>query len=184
MRPSFAELRALIASTFPDNTAGDIEPSELRTYLLGALAAVQPAYGQLLRQTLSANLTANITPPVKLTWQAAADSDPTQTTSVFAAGTIARSERGTSKIQFVTNLETNSNRFITFTLFKNGVATPWKITGNGAGAGNPVAVALTAIDYADPAATYDIRMSAETNGTVVTLSGSAMILECLPVNSY
>lgn len=184
MRKSFAELRADIALAIEDNTMNLITPGDVRNTLLDMLNAIQPAYGQLLRQTLSANVTANITPAAKLTWEANGDSDPTQTTSVFASGTIARVERGTSKIQFVTNFEAASNRLITFTLFKNGVATPWKITGNGAGAGNLVAVALTAIDYADPAATYEMRMTAEVNGVVVTLSGSAMILECLPVNTY
>ena len=183
MRKSFVELRAEIAAAFPDNTAGAITPAAMRTYLLDALNAIQPAYGTLARSA-AAPIVANITPPVKVTWQIAADSDATQTTSNFSAGSIARAERGTSAINFTTDFEASNGRFITFTLFKDGVATPWRITGNGAGAGNPVAVALTAIDYADPAATYDVRMTAEVAATTVTISDSAMILEIVPVNTF
>ena len=184
MRKSYNELRAEIALLFPDNAAGEITPADLRTFLLNTLEATQPAYGSLTRATLSGNIVANITPPVKVTWQAAGDSDAAQTTSNFANGDITRSERGTSVINFNADMEAANGRFITFTLFKNGVATPWGITGNGGGAGNPVAVALTAIDYADPAAVYDIRASSEVAAITVTLSNMAMIVQILPVNTY
>jgi len=183
-RKSFAELRAEIAALILDNTTNLVEPADVRGVFLDILDAIQPAYGTLRRTVPSANIVANITPAVKVTWEAAADTDPTQTTSNFSAGTIARSERGTSVINFTADMETSANRFITFTLFKNGVATTWRITGNGGGAGNPVAVSLTAIDYADPAATYDIRMTAEIAGTTVTLSNMALIVQLLPVNTY
>jgi len=183
-RPSFAELRAQIAATFPDNTAGAITPAAVRTYLTNALAAIQPGYGKLVRQTLAATIVANVSPAVKVTWEAAGDSDPTQTTSNFTNGNIVRTERGTSRITFTADLEAANGRFVTFALFKNGVATPWRITGNGGGVGNPIGVSLAAIDYADPAATYDIRMTAELANTSVTLTNMVMLVEVVPVNTY
>ena len=82
------------------------------------------------------------------------------------------------------DIECATNRFITATLFKNGVATTWRITGNGAGTGNPVGMDMTAIDYADPAATYEVRLSAETDGVTTTINNGALVLAIDPVNYY
>ena len=60
----------------------------------------------------------------------------------------------------------------------------WRITGNGGGAGNPVSVSLSGIDYADPAAVYSVEATCETNGTVVTLSNMAFVVSIIPVRSY
>ena len=40
------------------------------------------------------------------------------------------------------------------------------------------------INYADPAATYDIRMTAELANTSVTLTNMVMLVEVVPVNTY
>jgi len=64
------------------------------------------------------------------------------------------------------------------------VATSWRITGVGAGTGNPVGVAMTAVDYADPAAYYEIFATAEAANTNTVISNGAFILSVDPVNSY
>jgi hypothetical protein len=64
------------------------------------------------------------------------------------------------------------------------VATPWKVTANGAGANNPVACSMVAYDYADPAATYSIQVSAEIDAVSVKLSNAVMLLSVVPVNSF
>jgi hypothetical protein len=89
-----------------------------------------------------------------------------------------------SSLNFDMALEAPVGRFITFTLFKNGVATPWRVTGNGAGTGNPVAVSMTALDYADPAAYYEIFATAEVANTNTRVSNGGVILSVLPVNIY
>jgi len=183
-RKSYNELRTEIAALFPDNTTNLIEPADVRAILLDILEATQPAYGVVTRLVSSGSVLVGITPAVKATWQAASDSDPGQTTSVFADGTIARLERGTTEITFNGDMEAPTGRYVTFTLFKNGVATPWRVTGNGGGNGNPVAVSFVAIDYADPAATYDIRITAEVANVTVTLSNMTLIARVLPVNTY
>ena len=94
----------------------------------------------------------------------ATSSDINQLTASAPLGKISRAERGTSTINFTMDIECATNRFITVTLYKNGVATPWRITVNGAGTGKPIGCLLTAIDYADPAAEYDVRLTADTAG--------------------
>jgi len=182
-RKSFVELRSQTNGTINDNTVGDISPLEVRTLILDILNAIQPAYG-VLSLVGPAAQTAGITPAVVMNFSSVTDSDATQTTSVASPGRITRSERGTSVATFTTDFEAANGRFVTFSLYKNGVLTPWRVTGNGGGAGNPVAVSLTAIDYADPAAFYDIRITAELAATVVTLSNAAFVLRIDPVNTF
>lgn len=176
------ELEADLTLFFPDNAEGLITPAMVRNYFLSLINAIRPAYG-MLQQLSDRIVTAGLT-PVKMLWEAKYDSLPDQTVSSFTTGDIARVERGTSTINFTTDFESQSGRFISFTLYKDGVATPWRVTGNGAGAGNPVAVAFTAIDYADPAGTYSIYVTAETNGTSVTLNNASLLVGVDPVNSF
>ena len=146
------------------------------------LHAIAPAYGicqKTAPQTVSLGLT-----PVGFAYDSASSSDINQLTASAATGRISRAERGTSTINFTLDIETSSNRFITATLFKNGVATAWRITVNGGGNGNPVGMALTAIDYADPQAEYEVRLTAEVAATSTIISNGAFILGVDPVNSF
>lgn len=180
-RKSMNELRAQAAADFPDNVAGLITPAKLRTMFEDFINAVAPAYA-LMSRTGGA-VTLGLTPTV-VTMTTAQDSNPSETTTSAAAGTIARAERGTSYINVDCDIEAPTNRFVTFRLYKNGVATGGDVTVNGAGAGNPVAGSFSWTDYADPAATYDIRATCETNGISVTLTNVSVLLQVMPVNSY
>lgn len=180
-RKSINELIAEANAAFPDNVTGLITPADLRDFCLNFLNAISPAYGYLtaagpLSQTFG--LTASL-----VGFSNAYDSDPAQTTS-NAAGTIARSERGTSTINFSVDVSCANNVSVTFTINKNGTPTLWKITATGRGASNPVSAALTAIDYADPAATYTVTAVAENAGTACTLEQMALIVGIDPVKSY
>lgn len=181
-RKSILELIAQATADFPDNVTGLVTPAKLRNWAIDFLNSIAPSYGYLLL-TGPTTQTFGLTPAL-VVFQTAYDSDPAQTTSAVPASTVTRAEKGTSTINFTMDLETNNGRFITFTLFKNGVATPWRVTGNGGGAGNPIAVSLTAIDYADPPAVYGMRATAEQAGTSVTLSNGGMIVQVEPVRSF
>lgn len=181
-RKSISELTAQAIASFPDNVTGLITPALLRTMFEDFLKAIAPAYGVCQKtapQTVNLGLT-----PVAIVYTTATSSDINQLTASAATGKISRMERGTSTINFTMDIECASNRFITATLFKNGVATLWRITTNGAGTGNPVGMALTAIDYADPQAEYEVRLSAEQEGVSTVISNGAFLLSVDPVNSY
>jgi hypothetical protein len=101
------------------------------------------------------------------------------------ASTVTKVEKGTSTINFSMDMETVASRFVTFTLYKNGVATPWRITGNGGGAGNPVAVAFTAVDYSPtPNAVYDVRATAELAATSTILTNGVFVVQVEPVRDF
>lgn len=180
-RKSMNELRAEALAAFPDNVTGLVTPADLRNFCLNFINAISPAFGLLsaagpLSQTFG--LTSSL-----VVFSNAYDSDPAQTTS-SAAGTVARAERGNSTINFSIDVACANNVSVTFTIHKNGAPTAWSITATGRGASNPVSVALTAVDYADPAATYSIQAVAENAGTACTLSTMAFIVQVEPTNSY
>jgi len=181
-RKSVVELEAQANATIEDNLVNAISPADVRQMFLDFLNAFRPAYG-VLQQTGTVVQTYGLT-PVKVAWNNTIDSDPAQTTSSAAGGTVTRSEKGTATINFTMDFEAANGRFITFTLYKDGVATPWRITGNGAGAGNPIGVALTAVDYNATPAVYDIRATAEIAGVSTTIGDGGFIVAIDPVNSF
>lgn len=181
-RKSLVELEAQAAATIESNVIGAVSAADVRQMFLDFINAIRPGYGQLTIVG-SKNQVVSIAPSL-LTFTGQSDSNPAQTTSTFANGRIARTERGMSRINFTMDVETNSGRFVTFTLMKNGVATPWKQTINGGGSGNPVCLSFSALDYADPAATYSIFVSAEQNNTTVTFANGGFVVELVPVNVF
>jgi hypothetical protein len=181
-RKSINELIAQANADFPDNTAGLITPEKLRQFCLDFLNAISPAYGYL-SATGPLSQTFNIAPSV-VSFDTAYDSDPSQTTSNATNDSVSRAERGTSTINFSIDVTLANNVGLTFTIYKQGVATPWSISAVGRGAANPVSVALTAVDYADPAAVYTVRCVAENDGTAVTLSNALFLVAIDPVRSF
>lgn len=181
-RKSIDELIAQATADFPDNVTGLITPAKLRQWALDFLNAVMPVYS-VLAATGPLNQTFG-TAPVLVAFNAVQNSDPSQMVAAVPASTVVRSERGAVQFDLSIDFECQANRFVTFIVYKNGVATTWKQTGNGAGAGNPVSVSLSGVDYADPAATYSVEAICETNGTVVTMTNMAFVVSILPVRSY
>jgi hypothetical protein len=181
-RKSMVELEAEATTNLPDNTSGAISAADVRQMFLNFINAIRPAYGTCQKttpQTVNLGLT-----PVTITYNTAQSSDINQLTASAPLGEIDRTERGTSTINFTMDFECATNRFITATLYKNGAITPWRATVNGAGAGSPVGMAFTAVDYADPAASYDVRLTAEQANVSTTISNGAFLLSVDPVNSF
>lgn len=181
-RKSITELEAQANATIEDNSTGSVSPADVRAMFKDFLNAIRPAYG-VLQKTAPQTVTLG-TAALPISYTSQNDSDVGETNSSPANGTITRSERGTSTINFTMDIECVANRFITATLYKDNAATPWRTTMNGAGAGNPVGMSLTAIDYADPAAVYDVRLSAEQDNVSTIISNGAFLLAIDPVNSY
>lgn len=181
-RKSIVELIAQATADFPDNATGLITPAKLRGWAIDFLNAISPTYSYLhangpLQQTFGPV-------PVLVAFDTASNSLPSEMVAAVPASTITRTDRGTVRFDLTIDFECQTNRFVTFIVYKNGVATTWKQTGNGAGAGNPVSVSLSGIDYADPAATYSVEAVCEIAGTVVTMTNMDFVVSIVPVRSY
>lgn len=179
-RKSIQELISQANATLADNNVGAITPAEVRGMFLDLLNAIKPAYAGMSRTAAAATL--NIAPALVVMDQQL-NGSPTEFTVTLPASTLARAERGTTYLNVDIDVEAPANRFIKIQLYKNGVATGGDVTVNGAGAGNPVSGSFSWIDYADPAATYTLVASAESDGVAVTLAAS-ILAQIQPVNSY
>lgn len=178
---SINELLAEANANFPDNNTQLITPVKLRQFCQDFLAAMAPFYGQL---TLAGpSVQPQTTTPIVLVYDTAYDSNPLQSTTTVPASTIARTERGSSRINFAATFACTNNISLTFRLYKDGAPTIWKTTGVGRGAANPVSVSLVAFDYADPAPVYSMRVSSE-SAVSVTFTDLVLLLATSPVNSF
>jgi hypothetical protein len=182
-RKSIEQLIAQANADFPDNTIGLITPAKLRAWCVDFLTTMSPAYGYL-QLVGPASQTFNIAPSL-MVFTTATDSDATQTSSVVPASTVTRAEAGVATIVFTANVACAVNRFVTFKLFKNGVATPWSVTATGGGAANPVAVSMTAVDPStSPGAVYTIRVAAEIDGVACTLTNGFFVVQLEQVRTF
>lgn len=182
MRKSINELIAQATAAFADNVTGNITPAALRNFCLDFLNAITPAYG-LLRRSTSNTQTVGTTDAL-VVFNVAQDSDPAQTTSAVPASTITRAEKGSTEININIDVECATNREVTLTLYKDGAATPFRVTTSGRGAGSPVGVGMVAFDYSDPPAVFDLRAKTDAAGTSVIFNNGVMLLSVLPVRSF
>lgn len=182
MRKSITELSAQADATIEDNTIGAVSPADVRNMVKDFLDAIRPAYGII---TQTGNPTQNLgTTPVKMLFNNRQDSDIDETNSSAADGRVSVLNPGVEEVTFTVDVECTAGRFISAVLYKNGIATPWRVTTTGAGNGNPVGMSLAAY-VADAAAhTLEIFLSAEQANTATIVSNGSMIVAVKPVNDY
>lgn len=182
-RKSIQELIAQANANLPDNTAGLISAQDVRELIVDFLNAIAPAYGQLVRET-PANFTWGPT-PVNVSFEAAADSNPAQTTSSIGSNTITKAEKGTVTLNFTADVEGPNGRVVDFEFRRGLDVLPWRVSTTLGGTGKPIGVALTGIDYtSQDNDQFYVYATCDTAGTSVLLSNAAFILSVDPVNSF
>jgi hypothetical protein len=181
-RKSFVELSNELLTSFPDNITGVITPAILRSYFNDFLQAIRPSYGGLSREAPNVQTLGVADAP--LSFETGFVSDVPDYTTIAGTGTITRLEAGTTRLTFTTTMEGTVGRVVTVTLYRNGVATPWRVSGTLQGAGKPVDVVLVAILYLGSQATYQYQVKADTASTATTFSNVDALAETVPVNAY
>jgi hypothetical protein len=181
-RKSFIQLSADLLVDFPDNITGLITPAIVRAYFQKVFDAIRPAYGLLSRTTPNAQTLQLTDAPV--VFETGYVSDVPDYTTTPATGVLQRLEAGTTTINLNCSVEGTAGRIVTITLYKNGVATPWKGSATLGGVGKPVEIAFTALNYEGGAAQYQLQVKCDTAGTSVTFSGMDALAQTVPVNTY
>jgi hypothetical protein len=183
-RKSLLEVTTAAAVAFPDNTAGEITPQILRTWIADLIGAIRPAYCYLSRIGPTAQ-TPPAGTPAALVFDSGAVSPVVDYTYVAATGTITRNEKGTCRFTFTADIEptANANNLLTFTLYKNGVATAWKQSVMLTATGVIESVSLAAIEYLNGIGTYQMRISAAA-ATPMNFSNMTFVAETVPVWDY
>lgn len=182
-RKSIVEVLAEVTILLADNTTGDITPADVRTVFTDILEIIQPSYGVLEIPTPSTVVKTVELADSPLVWTASLVGGVTQYTTADNS-VISCDKSASSRIDLTMNIEGPNGRLVIATLYKNGVATPLVASGNTLGAGKPVSLNFSGIQYSDGVTTYELRVKADVAGTSVTFSNSVLLLSNLPVNSY
>jgi hypothetical protein len=166
-RPSLSQVLADAATSFPDNISGAITPLILRTWIGKLVEAIRPAYAYVSRVTGTEVVGISDIPVVCDTSfvSGVVDYTPTPATSI-----LQRLEHGVTVLEFTADVVGTNGTIVTFTLYQDGAATPWRVSGTLAGAGKPVSVAMSAILSSTSQASYQMQMKIDTGSQTLTLS--------------
>ena len=182
-RKTLDQMLAGLLTSFPDNNTKFITPLVLRTYLDDLIKAIRPSYAWLFRQAPVAQ--AVTVAPVQLVFTAAeityAQGEYTANASV---GRITRLDAGVCQFNFTADVSSPSNspRLLTFTLYKNGVATPFRQSQSFSASGDVLSVTFGAIQSSSLPADYDMYVQSSVNETF-TFSEMAFLTQTLPANN-
>jgi hypothetical protein len=182
-RKSLNQMLADLLVAFPDNNTKLITPTILRTYLDDLIKALRPSYAILRRDTAVAQaVTVTPIPLVFTTSDLAAALG--EYTANAAVGDITRLDAGTVNFNFTADISSSSNstRLLTFTLYKNGVATPFRQSQQFTVAGEVISLSFTAIQFNNAAASYVMRVESSVNETF-TFSNMGFVAQTIPANS-
>ena len=180
-RKTIVELIAGVAASFPDNSVGAITPLLLRTFLNNFLDTMRPSYGAASLTSLTVGLTAT---DAGFAWGTVVAAQAPDYTVALATGIITRAGGPASAtVQFSIDVVSPNNTITVFTLYIDGVATPWAVSNTSTNTSDVQSYAMSALNYsANANPTYQIR--ARTNGVnTVTLSNGVVVVQNVPVNT-
>ena len=183
MRMSLQQVVSSAALLFPDNSTKLITPAKMRQFVGEIVDAIRPAYGYLSR---SANVVqALTTTPSPLVMDTANVSPIVDYTLTAPLARIQRNEAGTTNFSFTCDIQGSANvtRQVTFTLFKNGVATAWRQSISLTTSTLIAGVSFPAIDYLNGVAQYQMMVSCDAAYSV-TFSNVVFVAETVPVWDY
>lgn len=182
-RKSLDQMLADLLVAFPDNNTKFITPLVLRTYFDDLIKALRPSYAWLARQVGVAQ--AVTVAPVPLVFTS---SELTFAQGEYSAapttGRITRLDAGVCQFNFTADVSSpsNSTRLLTFTLYKNGVATPFRQSQTFGTSGQVLSITFGAIQSSSVPANYDMFVQSSVNETF-TFSEMVFLVQTLPANS-
>lgn len=182
-RKSITELYTQATETIQDNTTGEVSPADVRQLIQDFLDTIRPSYGGCAIDAtgVSKAVTTAFSPFV---WETLIDTGSADWNSSAASGSAYRSNGpATTRITFSADVVAPNNMIVTFTLFKNGVATPWSISLTSTSSTDIQAVSLAGLDY-EPGAdiNYQMQVKGSVNGNIV-ISNAAFMVENVPVDA-
>jgi hypothetical protein len=190
-RYSIVELLAQADATLPDNTTQLIDPADVRDMIKNFLTTMAPAYGGInIPATPGVVVALNTTTPVVIAPFASVVAASGEMTANAAAGQVTQqiaavgNTGASARVTFTADVVGANNADVTFTLYKNGVATPFRDSVTCGGAGNFGALTFGALVYTGGVdAVFEIRATT-TNAGNYTISNALLLVENVPVNSF
>lgn len=183
VRRTILELLTAADNTLPDNSTGEISPADVRDLIKDFLDTMAPAYAALsISSAIAQAVTVSDTVMV---FSAVRVAQAPEWTAAVPASTITNSAPNVTRVTFNVDILAATNRTLTFTLYANGVATPWTVSNQGDGTGNPQAVSMTAIHdgSADASTVYTMRVRADANASP-SFENAVFVCENLPRRGF
>lgn len=184
---SIAELLAQADTSFPDNSTQLITPAVLRTFVKDFLDSVAPAIGGITLTSLAKAL--NATPSPLSPWNATLQATAGVYTTSVALGEVIRyiaTAALTGATDFVTgtvSVEGPSGGLVTLELYKNGVATGYKVSVTTNGAGKSESAYMAGVSY-NSGADVEYRIFASGDAGNYIFSNGVLQVQAVPVRSY
>ncbi len=179
-RKTMVELLATITANFPNNTTGEISPTDLRQFCTDFVDTVTPAYG-ILAITAPMAQVVGVTDQV-LPWLSEYLVQAPEFTTTPATGIVRRTQNiVVNDIKINIDVEMATNRECLGTLYANGVATIWRGKVSGNGPGRPAVLSIEATNYSAVPVDYQLRVQCDQAGTPVTFSNGVFLVEAIPV---
>jgi hypothetical protein len=101
-----------------------------------------------------------------------------------ATSIIQRLEHGMTEMEFNADVTGTNGTILTVTLYKDGTVTPWRVSGTLAGAGKPISISMSMIDYSGSPASYQLKVKIDTGSQSVTFTDVLFLARSLPVWEY
>jgi hypothetical protein len=182
-RKSLDQMLADLLTSFPDNNTKFITPLVLRTYLDDLIKAIRPSYAWLIRDAAVAQAVTVAPAPLVFT-SAELNFAQGEYSATPTIGRITRLDAGVCQFNFTADIASPSNspRLLTFTLYKNGVATPFQQSQQFTVAGEVISLTFSAIQSSSAAANYDMYVKSSVNETF-TFSNMVLVAQTIPANS-
>jgi len=166
-RPLLAEVLVDAVTSFPDNINGAITPLILRTWIGKLVEAIRPTYGYVFRVT---GAQAVGTSDIPIVCDNGFSSEVTHYTFTPSTGTIHSLENGVNELCFKCSIDGSNGTGVTVTLYKNGVATPWRVSTTLAGSGNFQSIYMNAIEYSGFPANYQVQIKIDAGSQTLSIN--------------
>jgi len=188
-RKSLQDVQSLANTYFADNNSGAITPQLLREWCAAIIGAIRPAYAYVARVAATVQAITTVAAPVVFdTGVRSPIGELEYAISLLGAGnpnTISRVDPGTTRFTFTADIlpAVNTTLTLTFTLMKNGSATPWKQSVTMSSNTITESISFAAIEYLNAAAVYrmDVQSTANVN---ITFSNMTLVAESVPIWEY
>lgn len=176
-RYTVAQLVAQVAAAFPDNTAQEISPADVRSVFGNVLSTLRASFATM-RRDLSISLPLSPVPTIIKPWSVKPYEDAPETVADLALGTITKqvSSLGnattTDRITFYIGVAGTAGVELTFVLYRNGVATDIIARVSADGNGNVVNVTLSGVLVHSDDSVYDVRVSSTNSANYTFTNGT------------
>jgi hypothetical protein len=183
-RKSITQLLQESQGVFPIKTNTLINPLLLKNLITNILDTFRPAYAAI--DCIAGAVISATAVDQPWNWQTIVAAQAPEWIVSLIGGICSReSENGaTTRVSFTADVVAPNNTVVTFTLYLNGVATPWAVSTTSTSSADIQSIAMGMLVYSAAAtAVYQMMVKINVPGNV-TISNAAMVCENVPVANF